>query len=98
MRRAFYVTIRQLYSIILWEETVSNKDEESMDIRVSRAVCKAFEQLIHNIENEPGLILEGEDQSEENEHAIREIRSWLFRRRREHGNSDDNFDNQGNNG
>ena len=57
---------------------MGNKDEESMDMRVSRAVCKASEQLIHNIENEPGLILEGEDQPEENEHAIREVRSWLF--------------------
>ena len=35
------------------------EDRELMDQKVSKAVCKAFEQLIRNIENEPGLILEG---------------------------------------
>ena len=64
------------------------KKEESMDIRVSRAVCKAFEQLIRDIENEPGLILEGENRSADGENTLKEIRSWLFGRRREDGCTD----------
>lgn len=56
------------------------KDEESMDFEVSKVVCKAFEQLIQNIENEPGLILEDENQPVDEENTLRGIRSWLFRR------------------
>ncbi len=64
------------------------KKEESMDIRVSRAVCKAFEQVIRDIENEPGLILEGESQSADGEDTLKDIRSWLFGRRSENGCTD----------
>ena len=64
------------------------KKEESMDIRVSRAVCKAFEQLIRDIENEPGLILEGENQSADGENTLKEIRFWLFGRRSKDGCTD----------
>ena len=69
------------------------KKEESMDIRVSKAVCKAFEQLIRDIENEPGLILEGESQSADGENTLREIRSWLFGKRSKNGYPDDSPDN-----
>ena len=68
------------------------KNDESMDIRVSRTVCKAFEQLIQDIKNEPGLILEGENQPVDGEHTLKEIRSWLFGRRREDGYTDNSSD------
>ncbi len=68
------------------------KNDESMDIRVSRTVCKAFEQLIQDIKNEPGLILEGENQPVDGENALQEIRSWLFRRRRTDGHTDNSTD------
>ena len=64
---------------------MSIKNEESMDIRVSRTVCKAFEQLFRDLKNEPTLILEGENQPVDEENTLGEIRSWLFRRRRENG-------------
>jgi len=77
---------------MLWEETMDKKDEELTDIRVSRAVCKAFDQLIHDIENEPGLILEGEAQPVDSENTLEEIRSWLFGRRRKYGYTDNSTD------
>ena len=72
---------------------MSIKDEQSMDIRVSRAVRKALEQLIQNIENEPGLILEGESQSADGENTLREIRSWLFGKRSKNDYPDDSSNN-----
>lgn len=72
---------------------MSIKDEQSMDIRVSRAVRKALEQLIQNIENEPGLILEGKSQSADGENTLREIRSWLFGKRSKNGYPDDSSNN-----
>ena len=71
---------------------VGIKNEKTMDIRLSRAVCKAFEQLIANIENEPGLILEGEAQPVDGDNTLKEIRSWLFGRGREDGYTDNSTD------
>ena len=67
-------------------------DDELMDIEISRAVCKAFDQMVANIENEPGLILEGETQPVDEENTLGEIRSWLFGRRREDGYTDNGSD------
>ena len=68
------------------------KKEESMDYKVSKAVRSAFEQLIHDIENEPGLILEGENQPVDGENTLREIRSWLFGRRESDGFTNNSSD------
>jgi len=71
---------------------VGIKKEESMDYKVSKAVSKAFNQMIANIENEPGLVLEGEAQPMEGENTLKEIRSWLFGRGREDGYADNSTD------
>jgi len=68
-------------------------DDKSIDRKVSRAVCKAFEQLFHDLENAPTLIFEVEEQAEENEQTINEITSWLFEGRHEDGYSDNNVRN-----
>lgn len=67
--------------------------DKGMEATVRKAVRRAFRQLLRTIENEPGLILEGADQSEENKTALVEVRSWLFRRREENGSRDVNPDN-----
>lgn len=61
--------------------------QNSRERQLSEAVCKAFEQLIRNIENEPGLILEGESQSADREDTLKDIRSWLFKRGDEKGDT-----------
>ena len=63
------------------------EDRELMEQEISKAVCKAIEQLIQDLKNEPTLILEGENQPVDEESTLGEIRSWLFRRRRENGNT-----------
>lgn len=68
------------------------KKEESMDYKVSKAVRSAFEQLIHDIENEPGLILEGENQPVDGENTLKEIRAWLFGRSKEDGYTNNSSD------
>ena len=72
---------------------MGNKDEESMDMRVSRAVCKASEQLIHNIEKAPSLILESGDLTNGTDQTMREVSLWLFGRRQKNGCRDDKADN-----
>ena len=71
---------------------MSNKGEKSMDKSLSVSVCAAFAQLIQNIENEPGLILEGESQPVDGENTLKEIRAWLFVRRRADGHRDNTPD------
>ncbi len=86
------MTRREIRSIVLWEETLGIKKEESMDYKVSKAVRSAFERLIHDIENEPGLILEGESQPVDEGNTLGEIRSWLFGRSKEDGSTDNSTD------
>jgi len=71
---------------------VDIKKEESMDYKVSKAVSKAFKQLIQDIENEPTLILEGENQPVDEENTLGEIRSWLFGRSKEDGYTNNSSD------
>ncbi|MGB2878547.1 MAG: hypothetical protein WBB97_11050 [Dehalococcoidales bacterium] len=63
------------------------EDRELMDQKISKAVCKAIEQLIQDFKNEPTLILEGDNQPVDEENTLREIRAWLFRRRQENGDT-----------
>lgn len=63
------------------------EDRELMDKKISKAICKAFEQMIQDLKNEPTLILEGENQPVDEENTLGEIRSWLFGRRRENGDT-----------
>ena len=65
---------------------------ESTDRRISEIICKAFEQTIENLESEPGLILKGESQPVDGENTLKEIRSWLFGRRRADGYTDNRTD------
>ena len=68
------------------------KNDESTDRKISRKICQAFEQVIGTMENEPGLILEGENQPVDEENLLKEIRAWLFRRRRADGHKDSRAD------
>ena len=65
---------------------INNNDP--IDRKISEAICQGFKQMIGNIENEPGLILEGEAQPVDGENTLKEIRAWLFGRRRVDGHTD----------
>jgi len=64
------------------------KNDQATDRKISREICQALEQMLETIENEPGLILEGENQAVDGENTLKEIRAWLFGRRRSHGYRD----------
>lgn len=65
----------------------SNNDKK-MEDDLREAVNKAFRQLIRSLEQEPSVILEGEDQESGMEPLYKEIDAWLFKRRQ--GNGDTN--------
>ena len=70
---------------------VGIRNEKTMDIRLSRAVCKAFKQLLKEIENEPELIIESAlDNTYDTTIQTEDIQSWLFRRKE--ANHDDQPD------
>jgi hypothetical protein len=77
---------------MILEAGMGIKNDESTDRKISRKICQAFEQVIETMENEPGLILEGENQPTDGEKTFKEIRTWLFSRRRADGHTDSRTD------
>ena len=67
--------------------------DKIIETELRNVVRKAFNQLIRNIENEPGLILEAADQSGENKQSLTEVSEWLFRRREENDSRDNDPNN-----
>ena len=63
-----------------------------MDKKVSKAVCKAVEQVIRDLKNEPTLILEDKNQPVDEENTLGEIRLWLFGRRESDGFTNNSSD------
>ena len=60
-----------------------------IEARLKRAVQKAVKQLLKDIENEPTLILESDDnEAGLPEESMTDIRAWLFRRGYDHGDTD----------
>ena len=58
-----------------------NKDK-AMEAQISKAVPKAVKQLLQDLENEPTLVIELDDnEAGAPEETISDIRAWLFRRR-----------------
>jgi hypothetical protein len=62
--------------------------DKKMEDDLRKAVNKAFRHLMQSLEQEPSVILEGEDQGSEMEPDYKEIEAWLFKRRQ--GNGDTN--------
>ena len=58
-----------------------NKDK-AMEADISKLVPKAVKQLIQDLENEPTLVIElNENEVGALEETMSDIRTWLFRRR-----------------
>jgi hypothetical protein len=77
---------------MILEAGMGIKNDESIDRKISREICQALKQMMGTIENEPGLILEGENQPIEEENTLKEIRAWLFGRRKANGHRNFNAD------
>jgi len=74
---------------------MESSEHKKMEDELREAVVRISQQLLAQLQYEPHLILEAEDEAEENEHTVNEITSWLFRRRQRDGYPDDKADNCG---
>jgi beta-galactosidase/beta-glucuronidase len=58
-----------------------NKDK-AMEAQISKAVPKAVKQLIQDLDNEPTLVIElNDNEVGAPEETMSDMRTWLFRRR-----------------
>jgi hypothetical protein len=61
---------------------MGNKKDKAMEARISKAVPQALKQLLKDLENEPTLVIElNDNETGALEETISDIRAWLFRRR-----------------
>jgi hypothetical protein len=67
---------------MLWEVSMSDSEDKVMEVQISKAVSKAAKQLVQDIENEPTLVIElNDNEAGAPEETTSDIRTWLFRRR-----------------
>jgi hypothetical protein len=67
---------------MLWEANMGDKKEKAMEARISKSVPKALKQLLQDLENEPTLVIElNDNETGALEETMSDIRAWLFRRR-----------------
>ena len=61
---------------------MDSTEDKVMEAQISRAVQKAVKQLLKDIENEPTLVIESDDnEAGVPEETMADIRGWLFKRR-----------------
>jgi len=66
---------------------MDNDDDKKMEDELREAVTKACRQLMRSLEQEPSVILEGQDTDDMPEALIGDIAAWLFKRRHENGDT-----------
>ena len=66
---------------------MDSNDDKKMEDDLKKAIPKAFRQLMRSLEQEPSVILEGEDSDDVPDALIGEIEAWLFKRRRDNGDT-----------
>jgi len=72
---------------------MDEKETKLMEEQIAKILIKYLDQLFHDLEDAPKIILEAEEQAEENEQTINEITAWLFEGRHKDGHSDNNVNN-----
>ncbi len=71
---------------------MDSSDNRKMDEELKKAVSRACKQVMKSLEQEPSVRLEGEDTDDVPDSLIREIETWLFKRRGEDGCTDNRSD------
>jgi len=66
---------------------MDNNDDKKMEADLRKIVNEAFRQLMRSLEQEPSVILEGEEQGNEMEPLYNQIEAWLFERRQDNGDT-----------
>ena len=72
---------------------MDEKETKLMKEQIAKILIKYLDQLFHDLEDAPKIILEAEEQAEENEQTINEITAWLFEGRHKDDHSDKNIHN-----
>lgn len=61
---------------------MGDNKEKAMEDQISKSVPKALKQLLQDLENEPTLVIElNDNETGALEETMSDIRAWLFRRR-----------------
>jgi DNA-binding protein Fis len=66
---------------------MDGNDDQKMEDELRKSVTKALRQVMRSLEQEPSVILEGEETGDVPDVVIEEIEAWLFRRRQENGDT-----------
>jgi len=66
---------------------MDNNDDKKMEADLRKIVNEAFRQLMRSLEQEPSVILEGEEQGNEMAPLYNQIEAWLFERRQDNGDT-----------
>ena len=64
---------------------MDNNNDTKMEDDLRKSVARACRQLMRSLEQEPSVILEGEEMDDVPDALIGEIDAWLFKRRRDNG-------------
>jgi hypothetical protein len=61
---------------------MGDNEEKAMEAQISKSVPKALKQLLQDLESEPTLVIElNDNETGALEETMSDIRAWLFRRR-----------------
>ena len=69
------------------EESMDSNDDRKMEDDLREDVIRACRQLMQSLEQEPSVILEGEETGDVPDSIIGEIEAWLFKRRLDNGDT-----------
>lgn len=64
---------------------MDSNDDKKMEDNLRESVVKAHRQIIRSLEQEPSVILDGEEIGDVPDSVIEEIEAWLFERRQNNG-------------
>ena len=66
---------------------MDNNDNTKMENDLRKSVARACRQLMRSLEQEPSVILEGDEEGDPPDSVIEEIEAWLFKRRQNSGDT-----------
>jgi hypothetical protein len=67
---------------MLWEASMGDNKNKAIEAQINKAVPKVVKQFLQDLENEPTLVIElNDNETGALEETISDIRAWLFIRR-----------------
>jgi len=66
---------------------MDSNDDKKMEDELRELAARACRQIMRSLEQEPSVILEGDEAGDLPDSVIEEIESWLFKRRQNNGDT-----------